>query len=1126
MRRLLLASSVFTTLAACDDIPSPKAAVPAPTIARLTLREPLDHRWEDALVGFDLPSEPGGAVHVVDAAGVALPAEIERRAGRVRLRTVMTLGRGEAATLAVRPGSVAAAGSVEVRREARGLVLRNDRLEVTLPRWEARADLGELAPPIASVGRPGAPPIGEARWVSSKRLGVLSAESEIVAEGPVRAAVRQRVRFADGRGYSAVIELSARQDAAIVTEDSDEVALFAAHRLILPGRVLWTNHGSMSGGVPQWSVVETPPGPVADGDLACKLRPWSFWWLPRLAEAAGFLAPGADTMTFVATLRPSLWSPTSWDGFERSEVPVTVLPDGRAAVSFPLAATEKEPLHRVWALSALPVADPAPEARAAALRRALLRHGEFPLDEVKDYGFDAASSARAHPSLLLDAAAVTRARAQARTDPQRAERLRDHERYFAACGPLDEILAKEGPAAFFELYNRRYLRERLLEAYLSSDDPRYGRWLAAVTLSFARQLLDTFLEKPSRPALGAFGPWFSEEVTQLVVHWDLAADLLTPEARAFVERALVFGAHVLAHPDYWNLDRGLASANPNMTASIFLPRALLGLALDGHPEAAAWRREGDKEMAKEIAQWISPGGAWVECPHYQAAWFDSMFLLAEATRRRTGTDLFADPRVRDTYDYAGFLITPPDVRFAPKGTAVERAPSVDPSLGHTPAGWMTPFHGLAAGATAVAHPEFSARQQFFWNIEGRPHVNAGRAKGLVAALANTDLRAAPPAETARAFPGFGAVLRSSWTDPRASYVAYRTGPNEHHYAAGELGEVVYYAKGAPLCVDWGNFHTPHSREEAWYHNTVAFDTLGKWTHGAQTGQIRDTRELPGFAAVASGIIRGGGQEDLRHVLLVEAPDPLGPNYLVMRDHTADPGTYHDFYWSLFCLSREPEVKDRVVHYPGQFGVDLDLFILSPREAPITRDRWSWSAAVSTWGQLSEEQHGVHVHKVGSREDFFTVLYPSTAKERAPRAVAVAEGRATRVDHGEGTDLVLLSPGSPGSAREAGASLSGEIALARRTKASLRLVVLSGAPASAEMDGWALSSSAPVALEITRAGASGVTSGEAHEVVITPPSGWESAALRLDGAAVAAPREGRAIRVSVPPGAHRLSLTRR
>lgn len=1126
MRRLVLASSIVAALASCADAPSPAAPVLPVTIARFTLREPLDHRWEDALVGFDLPSEPGGAVHVVDAAGAVLPSEIERREGRARVRTVLTLGRGETASLSVRSGTVAAPGSAAIRREPRGFVLHNDRLEVVVPRWDVGPDAGELPAPIGGVGRPGGPIVGEASWVASKRLGVVSAESEVLGEGPLRAAVRQRVRFADGRGYTAVIELSARQDAAIVTEESDEVAPFAAHRLVLPGRVLWTNHGSMKGGVPQWSLVETPPGPTAEGDVACKLRPWSFWWLPRLSEAAGFLAPGGDTMTLVATLRPSLWSPTTWDGFDRTEVPVTVLPDGRAALSFPLAATEKEPLHRVWALSAVPVADPAPEARAAQLRRALVAHSEFPLDEVKDYGFDAPRARRPHPSLLLDAAAVARARAQARTDPQRAERLRDHERYFGACGPLDEILAKQGPAAFFELYNRRYLRERLLEAYLSSDDPRYARWLAAVTLGLARQLLDTFLEKPSRPALGAFGPWYSEEVTQLVVHWDLAADLLAPAERAFVEHAMVFGAHVLAHPDYWNLKRGLASANPNMTASIFLPRTLLGLALDGHPAAAGWRREGDEQLEHEITHWVSPGGAWIECPQYQAAWFDSMFLLAEASRRRAGRDWFDDPRVRDTYDYAGFLITPPDLRFAPKGAALSRAPSVDPSLGHTQAGWVTPFHGLAASATAAAHPEFSARQQFFWQIQGRPHVNGGRTKGLVPALADPELRAAAPLETSRAFPGFGAVLRTSWTDPRASYVAYRTGPNPHHYGGGELGEVVYYAKGAPLCIDWGNFHTPHSREEPWYHNTVSFGPLGDTSHGAQHGGIREVSELLGFAAVAAGAMNGGGQESFRHVLLVEAPDPLGPNYLVMRDRTTDRGNFHDFYWSLFCLSREPEVKGSVVHYPGQLGVDLDLFVLSPREAPISRDRWSWSGAVATWGAFSEEQHGVHVHKQGSREDFFTVLYPRTPEERAPRASTVADGRAARVDHPEGTDLVLLSPGNPGVAREAGATLSGEIALARRTKAGLRLTVLAGAPASAELGGWALSSTGPAALDITREGATGVTSGEAHEVTVSPPAGWESAVVRIDGAQVAAPREGRAMRVSVPAGSHRLTLTRR
>ena len=100
--------------------------------------------------------------------------------------------------------------------------------------------------------------------------------------------------------------------------------------------------------------------------------------------------------------------------------------------------------------------------------------------------------------------------------------------------------------------------------------------MAAAVVGITQEVFDTFLEHPSRPAIGAYGPWFSETVTRLITNYDMIAGkgLLTPEEEARAKAALVFGAYVLSHPDYWNTDKGLCSANPNMTSSILLPRGL------------------------------------------------------------------------------------------------------------------------------------------------------------------------------------------------------------------------------------------------------------------------------------------------------------------------------------------------------------------------------------------------------------------------------------------------------------------------------------------------------------------------------------------------------------------------
>lgn len=1124
---LRLLAPALCLLSACADAPAPVA--PPPPIAmsaRISLREPLGHRWADEIIhaDVDLPEGPGPVV-AVDARGAIAPAEIEitaREGGRVHGRawTVITLDPDAAATLELRPGdSRAAPGAVSVRDEAGAIVLANDRAEIAVPRWSATPDVRALPPPIRAIRRPPGAWVGEAAWTSESPAGVREAVTTVIARGPVRAAVEQRLRFADGTSYRALITLGARQEAARVVEDVDAAAPRAAYRLSLAGSTLWHNQWGAAPGAPSWGLVET--GPARDRDEpVCNLRPWSFWWQPRLSEWAGFRA--GDTLVGVIAIHPSRWTPAGWAGFDHTEIPVVARPSGRADLTFTLAASRDRPLHREWILSVAPAPrEDTPAARARVLRAQLIKHGEFPLDEVQGWGFDAPIAARPHPSLIFDRAAVDRARLRAQTDPILAERVRAAVAYLQRCSDLEPALQKGGPPALYRAYAHHYLYETLPEAYLGTGDPRYGRLLAAAVEGLARRVVDLFLEAPERPALGAYGPWFTEDITRLVLNWDLVADLLPPDREAAVRRAMILGAHVLAHPDYWNPPVGLASANPNMTSSILLPRGLLGVALAGHPAAARLRREGEEELSREIEHWISPGGAWVENPGYQSASLDGIFLLGAALRRSGGPDMLADPRLRDTMDYYGSLLTAPDRRFAPKSAP---PPMVLPSIGDMFSGWTTPFNGWMAAASAAQDPAFAARQQFYWRAQASMYGNAGRAKGFIAALTDPDLPASPPAETGRKFPGFGAVLRSSWTDPRQSYVAHRTGPNMEHYHGGETGSFVYYAKGAPLCLDWGNLYVPHTRGEPWYHNAVSFEDRAPARFGV-SGEILDARSLTGFAAASLGRTRGtGGQVSDRSLLLVEDPDPLGPNYLIIRDHTSGGPPGQRFFWNLWCLAGPPEIHDSIAHFPGSMGVDLDAFILSPRAPTFSTDAWSWKQHIATWGDFSEAQHAIRVPKEGSSEDFFTVLYPRRGGERAPRVRSLAGGAAAWIDHAGGADVALLAPGEGASAREAGAVIEGEIALARRARGAIRLVVL--ARAGVSLGGWSLSSSGPAALEIRGAAVSGAASGDAHDVQITLPPGRAAAVVRVDGSITEARRADRTFTVSFPAGVHRFTISDR
>jgi hypothetical protein len=240
----------------------------------------------------------------------------------------------------------------------------------------------------------------------------------------------------------------------------------------------------------------------------------------------------------------------------------------------------------------------------------------------------------------------------------------------------------------------------------------------------------------------------------------------------------------------------------------------------------------------------------------------------------------------------------------------------------------------------------------------------------------------------------------------------------------------------------------------------------------------------------------------------------------MRDATADGQPNQTFYWNLWCLSKDPEITGTVVHFPGQFDVDLDVHFLAPAAPEFEKDHWDWKQQIFVWKDFCEEQYGIRVMKQGSTEDFFTVLYPRAAGQGPAQVTALASNAAVQVAHMEGTDVVLLSPGKAASITNGDVRLAGEIAFARRyTNGDVRLAVVKGTNAVAALGPWELRSSGPVAMEVEGTAVSGESSGEAHTAQITLPPAYGAAVVTLDGKGMRATRDHDLLTIEIPAGHH-------
>ena len=1159
----------------CLALPALGATAPLQTF---TVRDYLQHAWSNEIVHFPISyrawSIPG-LLTLTDTEGKPVPSQVSglghhwlRITGTVW--TVVTVPPNGEVTLRLQPGE-SPRSSLRLLAQEGEYVLRNDLMALRLPRLPGAIpqprELSTLPAPLLSVAAGDAKTwLGQGIWThGDAALLVRDATTSVIEEGPVRVTVRYRLTLTDGRFYQADISLGDRQDCALFTDDSDIDSPTTSFRFSFqPGlnadRVYWRNSWF---GEPSKGLV---PGPLSfdKEQVVFSMRPWYFWWLKDKTVWAGFYKDGAEPFVGVTGVRPSRWSPYGWDGFDRTELPVTARPGGQLDLTLALQAWTRQPntnvltaleevahaysqevlagtdcpkvypLHRELAFTVGAVSGHVTrDETRAKMRLQLVKYSQFPLDEVKDYAFDFRPShpERKHPFLLFTQADIERARCQAKTVAAVTAEVAKATAYIAGCGG-DALVAKiqKEPDGWKKFYRENYvgngLNGSVPQAYAASGDRKYGIMLAAGIKGIARDNLVNVLEAPWRPDLGSFAHVYPGNWTSLLFSYDALAgsDYLSAEEKSDIEHSLVFGAHVIAHPDYWTPERGLCSANPNMTALVRLPRGLMALFLEGHPKAEAWLRIAEAELQHEVKAWISPGGAWIECPGYQGASLDPMFPFMQALKNGKRRDFFADPRIKATMDYYGFLLTPPDRRFPTQNTNGLPSPMTLPSIGDMWTGSTAIFPGWTAMATAASDPAFSARQEFFWKAMLSPYGTM-YTPGYTIVLTDPDLPATPPQELSRGFPGFGSVLRTSWTDPLASYVCHRTGPYLHHYH-DDYNEIVYYAKGAPLCVDFGNLYQPFQRCEAWYHNRVSFAKTNSPSPGESSGELVEVRTLPRTIDYSQGKSQGGGgQQNQRHILLVKSADPLGANYVILRDRTVDGPTNRIFYFNLFCLAGDPQITGNAVHFPGQLGVDLDVHVMAPAAPQIEKDHWDWKQYIGRWGNISEDQHGIRVVKEGSTEDFFTVLYPRAAGQGPAEVTAVCSNAAVEVAHMEGRDLVLLSPDHPTTVARGDTRLAGEIALARRyANGDVRLAVVKGTNAMASLGPWELRSSGPTAIEITAAGGLvGESSGDAHTACITLPPDHRAAGVALDGKPMAAQRDGIHLVLSLPAGPHSFSI---
>ncbi len=1014
----------FLPLAIVAILPA-AAAEPA---ADFVLREHLGYDWRHERVSFPLTAAQAAQVK----AGRSLigPNDkpvayqiVKPESGNERICFQADLPKYGTDSFRFGAGPAAPATDLNVEESADLITITNGVVGLRI-----RRKLDGAAGPIAGVR------LAKSGWTGGSTLAgapaVARYESKVVAKGPVFAEVKCVTEFADGGRWMIRFVVEAGEPVVLVSESFDAPGGGAMSVLLGGGGFKPANMLYRNPDVTNAQVTTQPIGSFF-------MEPWLHWnnhgrgtWLavhesaspppakPKPGEPppeTGPPPPPAGDMLVLALLKPSLWVDPAWAGkAPRAPGHLNVAArDGVLAADFPLAGGRRE-----WLLGALDQASSLAlvgKRMAPPPQKLVIKHGDFPLDRVKDFVLEWKGDHENHPRLYVKKADIPELRKRVKSDPKELARWSGQQ-------PIDKYFL-DGP----------------VKEFIATGDKKLGTLMAAKAEECLQQVTDWYLKQDDKLTPGA-APHMQTLIFTVVNLIDpvLGSEVYTPEARQKVLARLAFVGHVVSTPDYWSPERGY-SGFANMTSVVAMYRTALGCMLPSHPQAKGWAEQGLNQLTWQLTAWSDEDGGWVEAPHYAMVSFDHLIAGFTMAANAGYSDRLYDPRMRKVLEWFALISTPRDAR-----TGGWRH---QPPIGNTYPGEPNGISGIAAALWKDKDPEFAAKMQWLFEEHGSyPGLGSGwnfpTMLGYRFLMNSSGVKPKPASDFGSArFRKTGAVLRNRMDTDRETYLHLIAGSNHEHYDA-DSGSIVLYGKGRVLCDDWGY----HGLHPAQWHSMVT---------GPAAGGRMDIESFATAPAFDLVVASNGSWE--RRVGLAKDADPAGPNFVVVRDTLSGSGPATWRLWLTTGISAgpgkqmpagdaaakpkppqpaagddaddllgdEPASKPKPAgSLPGtvtltDFGatlsgiedVDLDIFLHEPAKLGLKLEPAKLKNNTGNWmGQIMPVENS-QTALVGSMTGpgiVTAVLYPRLKTEPRPQVAFSADGRIAEVRSSQGVDHVFLS----------------------------------------------------------------------------------------------------------------------
>jgi len=175
----------------------------------------------------------------------------------------------------------------------------------------------------------------------------------------------------------------------------------------------------------------------------------------------------------------------------------------------------------------------------------------------------------------------------------------------------------------------------------------------------------------------------------------------------------------------------------------------------------------------------------------------------------------------------------------------------------------------------------------------------------------------------------------------------------------------------------------------------------------------------------------------RQVVLVKDQDPLGPNYFFVHDDLGNETLEPAF--NLWSLTTDVEIKGNHAFLPGQWGVDLDVFIAEPaKPRTIVRELAHKNASANSGNferlhkrKFEERQKLLRVFNQPGGGGFALAVYPREPNEPKPEFAALPDLPGVKVTLPSQTHWIIASRKEV-TLKEKEFSFTGTVAVAKRS----------------------------------------------------------------------------------------------